>query len=118
MPCPILTPTCDDELLWQWRVTVGETTCAGNSLDGLNLQADALARWDPDHVPELEPELAIDHVVLASVDGERTLDEIAAALRERFPDRFGDDEQCQRRVLAVLQRKQGQDAGEPAAREP
>jgi hypothetical protein len=94
-----------DELVWRWRVAVGPTACEGNSLDGLSLQADELARWDPDRVPELEPELAIDRVVLSSVDGERTLDEVAAALRERFPDRFSDVEQSQRRVLEVLQRR-------------
>ena len=107
-----------DELVWRWRVAVGETACEGSSFDGLNLQADELARWDPDHVPELEPELAIDRVVLAGVDGVKTLDEIAEALRERFPDRFPGDEESQRRVLAVLRRKQDGGGREAAGREP
>ena len=107
-----------DEQVWRWRVAVGETACEGNSFDGLSLRAEELARWDPDHVPELEPELAIDRVVLAGVDGEKTLGEIAEALRERFPDRFTDDEQCQRRVLAVLRRKPDGGGREAAGREP
>jgi len=102
--------------VWSWRVAAGETTCAGNSLDGLNLMADELARWDPDRVPELEPELATDRFVLTAVDGVRTLDEIAGALRERFPDRFSDVEESQRRVLEVLQRRRG--AGAAALESP
>ena len=105
------------EQVWRWRVAVGKTTCEGNSLDGLNLQADELARWDPDRVPELEPELATDRFVLTAVDGEKTLDEIAGALHERFPERFTDVETAQRRVLEVLQRKQGSGAGSGASPE-
>ena len=99
------------EQVWRWRVAVGETKREGNSLDGLSLQADELARWDPDRVPELEPELATDRFVLTAVDGVKTLDEIAGALRERFPERFSDVEESQRRVLETLQRKQGSGAG-------
>jgi len=98
------------EQVWSWRVAVGETTCEGNSLAGLNLLADELARWDPDRVPELEPELATDRFVLTAVDGVKTLDEIAAALCERFPERFTQVEEAQRRVLEILQRKQGRGA--------
>ena len=101
------------EQVWRWRVAVGETKREGNSLDGLSLQADELARWDPDRVPELEPELATDRFVLTAVDGVKTLDEIAGALRERFPERFTDVEESQRRVLETLQRKQGSGAAGP-----
>jgi protein arginine N-methyltransferase 1 len=91
-----------EDLVWRWRVAVGETACEGNSLEGSSVRADELERWDPDRVPELEPELAIDRAVLSSVDGERTLDEIARALIERFPERLADLDAAQRRVLAVL----------------
>lgn len=96
-----------EELVWRWRIAIGEASCEGNSFDGLNLRGDDLARWDPDRVPKLEPDLAIDRLVLTGVDGVKTLDEIAGALREGFPEKFTDVEQCQRRVLAVLQRKPG-----------
>jgi protein arginine N-methyltransferase 1 len=104
-----------DELVWRWRVAVGETSCEGNSLGGLSLLGDDLARWDPDRVPELDPDLAIDRAVLRSVDGVKTLEEIAVALREGFPESFTNVEECQRRVLAVLQRKQGAAGGSSRA---
>ena len=98
------------EQVWSWRVAVGETVCEGNSLAGPNLQADELARWDPDRVPELDPELLTDRFVLAAVDGEKSLDEIADALCAHFPERFTQVEEAQRRVLEILQRKQGSGA--------
>ena len=103
---------------WTWRVAVGETAGEANSLAGLGLQADELVRWDPDRVPELEPELAADRFVLTAVDGVKTLAEIADALCERFPERFTGVEEAQRRVLTTLQRKQGSDAGPGAGSKP
>jgi len=99
------------EQVWSWRVVAGGETREANSLAGLQLETEALLRWDPDRVPELEPELAIDRQVLTAIDGVKTLEEIADALLERFPDRFADVEQAQRRVLEVLQRKRGSGAG-------
>jgi len=99
------------EQVWSWRVAVGEESCEGNSLAGVSRQADELVRWDPDRVPELEPELVIDRFVLTAVDGVKTLDEIADALRGRFPERFTHVEEAQRRVLEILRRKRGSDAG-------
>lgn len=107
-----------NDQVWSWSVHLGSTAREGNSLEGLNLQAGQLARWDPDRVPELGPELVTDRFVLGAIDGVKTLEEIAAALKARFPERFPSLDLSKRRVLEVLHRRQGHEPGRPEAGRP
>jgi len=107
-----------DDQVWSWSIQLGQTAREGNSLEGLNLQADELARWDPDLVPERGLELAIDRFALEAIDGVQSLEQIAASLKTRFPERFPELTLSQRRVLEVLHRTQGRASGPPSDTRP
>lgn len=87
-----------DDLVWRWRAAAGDRACEGNSLEGMPMRADVLARSGTAHVPAVQPEL--DRAILATVDGQRTVGEIAALVADRFPSL----EEAQRKVLTVLRR--------------
>lgn len=91
-----------DELVWHWNVAVGERRVEGSNLEALTRRGETLARWDPDRVPAADAELELDRCILAAVDGARSLEEIADAVRARFPDRLTEAGALERRVLSVI----------------
>lgn len=91
-----------EELVWQWRVAARGRRVEGSNLDSLTAEGAALARWDPDHVPEPDADLELDRAILESVDGERSLEEIADRVRGRCTGRLAEPGALERRVLAVV----------------
>jgi protein arginine N-methyltransferase 1 len=93
------------EMVWRWRVAVGERECEAHSLEGTPLNPEQLVRWQPDQVARLTPELEVDRFILDAIDGQRTLAEIAGESAERFPRLLPRAEDAQRRVIAVMERR-------------
>ena len=93
------------DMVWRWRVTVGEQEREANSLEGTPIEAGQLVRWQPDQVAKLTPELEVDRFILEAIDGRRTVAEIAEKAAERFPKTLRQPEDARRRVIAVLERR-------------
>jgi protein arginine N-methyltransferase 1 len=93
------------EMVWSWRVAVGEQEREANSLEGTPMDPDQLVRWEPDQVAKLTPELEVDRFILEAIDDQRTVAEIAGRVAERFPRLLPRTEDAQRRVIAVLERR-------------
>lgn len=91
-----------DDLVWQWSVAARGQRAEASNLDSLALDGAALGRWDPDHVPAPDADLELDRAILESVDGERSLEEIADRVRGRCTGRLAEPGALERRVLAVV----------------
>ncbi len=91
-----------DDLVWQWSVAARGQRAEASNLDSLALDGAALGRWDPDHVPAPDADLELDRAILESVDGERSLEEIADRVRGRCTGRLAEPGALERRVLALV----------------
>lgn len=91
-----------DDLVWQWSVAARGQRAEGSNLDSFALDGAALGRWDPDHVPEPDPGLELDRAILEAVDGERSLEQIADAVRDHCTGRLAEPGALERRVLALV----------------
>jgi protein arginine N-methyltransferase 1 len=93
-----------DVLIWRWSVGAAGRRVEATSLEGTPLRAGAVALSRPEHVPPASAELEIDRAILDSVDGRRTLTELARLVRARFEGHFVDDDAAARRVARLLGR--------------
>jgi type I protein arginine methyltransferase len=83
-----------DDYVWRWRTRITDRDGATKaSFDqstsrAVAISLERLRRREASHRPALAEEGEIDRFVLAQMDGEATLKEIAARLREQFPDHY------------------------------
>jgi hypothetical protein len=92
--------------VWRWSITPsGGARHEGNSLAATPFDAEALKRERPDYVPAADQAFAVHRAIVESVDGRRTLHEIAERVRAQFPQLFRDADDARRRVLKVLAHK-------------
>lgn len=71
---------------WTWRVSAGGDTQEMNSFRGIPLSMERLQRARLDYRPALTPLGRARRAVLGLMDGDHSVAEIAAALRERCPE--------------------------------
>lgn len=71
---------------WTWRVSAGGDIQEMNTFRGAPLSMERLQRARLDYRPALSPLGRARRAVLDLMDGEHSVAEIAAALRERFPE--------------------------------
>ncbi|UCC48249.1 MAG: methyltransferase domain-containing protein [Gemmatimonadota bacterium] len=71
---------------WTWRVRAAESVQDMNTFRGIPLSLERLQRARLDYRPVLSPQGRARRAVLDLTDGQRSVAEIAVALRERFPE--------------------------------
>lgn len=102
--------------IWTWDTSVA--TAAGelrasfrqSTFFGYVFPADDVRRRGDSHVPALSVSGRVARDVLAQIDGARSLGEIAAEIRERYPDRFPDWIAALERVADVSNAHESPDA--------
>lgn len=96
------------DYVWRWQTTLdgsrGRTKFAQSSFHGTPLAPRTLALAAAQHVPVLSNEGRIEQAALAMIDGTASLAEIAARLRQRFPEAFDDERAALDCITAVTLR--------------
>jgi len=91
-----------EDMLWRWRVSVGEEVVETNTLQGMLLGQDFLAKSHEGHIPAPCEDFDIDRTILNAVDARRSVGDIADEIARLFPDRFETSGEAARRVACVL----------------
>jgi hypothetical protein len=97
-----LGPTPRRPEWWSWRVQAGGVRQELNTFRAAALSRARLRGASLTSRPLLGPRSRIRRAVLELVDGERTLEEIAREMRERFPASIRGDADAQRAVAQAL----------------
>lgn len=96
--------------VWNWSTHivgadgVARAKFVQSTFYGLPASVEDLRRQSPDHRPHETLESAADRFILEQFDGHRSLGEIAAAVAERFPDRFGPGRDALAHTVALASR--------------
>lgn len=103
----VAAATLGDSMVWRWRASTGDAHVSAHSLDAVTLGKGARQSRRPDRVPPRSPELELDAVILAAVDGTRDVAAIAEAVRVAEPTRFATAADVEARVGRTLARYLG-----------
>jgi len=96
--------------IWRWVAEVREAQGAsvgrrdGSSWNAQTVDAGRLARRRPDARPALGDDARLLAVVLAAIDGNRTVAEIAAEAREKLPSLLPDEDTAMEKVGDIVER--------------
>ncbi len=101
-----------DDYVWRWETTVQEKGHTGrikagfkqSSFFGAPLSPVQLRKRCANHVPNLDENGEIDRHILQSMDGSRSLGQIARAVSARFPSRFADWQDALNRVTDLSEK--------------
>lgn len=89
---------------WTWRVRSGQAARQHSTLQAAPLTTDMLRRAGLEYRPVQSEDARLMVEVLAACDGSRTVRELAAGLRERYPSRLRTDEEACRVVQRIIGR--------------
>jgi hypothetical protein len=99
------------DYVWVWDTTVHRdglvkpvVRLCQSSFRGVPLSSTRLRKRSQDHVPTLDVDGQIDLFILQAMNGTAALEEIARALRSRFPDRFISEKKALTRVADLSER--------------
>ncbi|KPK82161.1 MAG: hypothetical protein AMS25_03395 [Gemmatimonas sp. SM23_52] len=93
---------------WRWRVETGGDRQEMDTFRGVPLSLSRLRRAILDNRPALTPRGQIRRAVLELMDGQRTVAEIAGALRQRFPQQLRRDADGYQAVARELEAGTGE----------
>lgn len=101
-----------DDYVWRWDTTVLDAGCPGrvkakfnqSTFFGVPVSPAHLRKRAASYVPVLDDEGQIDQFILAAMDGETPLGEIARRVYDRFPARFAEAPDALDRVSDLGQR--------------
>jgi hypothetical protein len=100
----------DDDYVWSWSTEVLNGRGAAthdfrqSTLYSGEVGTRVVRAALPSFVPPASDDMEVDRFILETVDGRRSLDEIAHAVRTRFNGRFADGDTALDRVRAVTRR--------------
>lgn len=102
----------DANYLWRWNTritTPGEPPHSKASFQqstffSAPLSLEQIKKQEPSHIPQRAQAIAIDEFVLSRIDGDTPLGDIAAALLNRFPERFHQQAEALKYSYGLLQR--------------
>ena len=89
---------------WTWRVRSASATRQHSTLQASPLTTDMLRRAGLEYRPVQSEDARLTVEVLAACDGSRTVRELAAALREKYPSRLGTELEARRVVQRIIGR--------------
>jgi protein arginine N-methyltransferase 1 len=102
----------DGNYSWRWSTQVYEqgapervkASFKQGSMLGQIITPEQIRKGDDRHTPVLSERGQVDQFVMSLRDGTRTLNDIAAQVMERFPERFPTHQEARRRVGDLAQR--------------